>query len=419
MRASVPAFYADKIGPLTLDDPFSASGTFALTKTTGSSGVFFGFFKGEQPGATGRPIGSLGMDFDGEGGGARLSVRLITAKNQSCGTFITPFLPGKFRPTPIRNDGTRYAWKLDYDPKAADGRGRFTYTIHGDSPKPGDLEKPDMPENFKDEARRRFPSTTAFSVDLPEGFKEQGTTFDHFGMMNLTKPGGQMGIYFDDLQYAGRAQDFSKDPNWDGSGNRKTYEASDVGGGQNFGFSDTQFAGGEKRGELGGTFWRAPGASYADRVGPLSSDDALEAGGKLAFTAGSPDSGMLIGWFNSKTPPDEQSLKNFIGVRVEGPTRVGHYFAPIFATDKGEGGKIEKDAPVLHPDGKPHTWSIRYNPAEGTIAVKLDEESATLRLKPQQRGQATFDRFGVLTPNRGGSQVKIYFDDVTYTAGGK
>src|SRR6266550_3446983 len=88
-RASTPAYYADKVGPLTLDDPFSASGTFALTKTTGSSGIFFGFFKGDQPGATGRPIGSIGMDFDGEGGGSRLAVRLITAKNQSCGTFIT------------------------------------------------------------------------------------------------------------------------------------------------------------------------------------------------------------------------------------------------------------------------------------------------------------------------------------------
>ena len=119
------------------------------------------------------------------------------------------------------------------------------------------------------------------------------------------------------------------------------------------------------------------------------------------------------------SPPGEKSLKNFIGVRVEGPTRVGHYFAPVFASDKGDGSKLDKGAPVLHPDGKPHTWSIRYNPADRTVAVTLDSESATLTLKPQQRGQATFDRFGVLTPNRGGSQVKIYFDDITYTGGRK
>src|SRR5262249_21050827 len=57
-------------------------------------------------------IGSLGMNMDSERSGARLAVRLITGKNQSCGTFVTPFIPGKFRPTPIRNDGTRYRWTL-------------------------------------------------------------------------------------------------------------------------------------------------------------------------------------------------------------------------------------------------------------------------------------------------------------------
>ncbi len=414
-RASQPAFYADNIATKTLDDNLTASGSFAITRTSGGSGVFFGFFHGDQPGASGRPIGSLGMDFDCEGSGARLAVRLITAKNQSCGTFITPFIPGKFRPTPIRNDGTRYAWTLNYDPQAAGGRGQITFTIHGDA---GRIDaKGELTDRDKEEAAKRFPSTTSFTIDLPEGYKQQGTTFDHFGLMNATKPGGRLAIYFDDLKYLDRAQEFSSDPNWDASGNRASYRATDVGGAQNFGFSDTNFAGGETRGEIGGTFWRAPAASYADRVGPLSDADVLEAHGKLAFTSGSPDSGMLIGWFNSQTFPGEKSLKNFIGVRIEGPTRVGHYFAPVFATAEVSGGaKMEKDAPVLHPDGKPHTWSIHYAPADGTIVVTLDQESAKLQIKPQQRGQATFDRFGVLTPGVGGSQVKIFFDDISYTS---
>ena len=89
-RASEPAFYADKITPKTLDDKLSASGTFALTKTTGGAGIFFGFFRAHQPGAGGRPIASLGLHMDCERGGARLAVRLITGQNQSCGTFITP-----------------------------------------------------------------------------------------------------------------------------------------------------------------------------------------------------------------------------------------------------------------------------------------------------------------------------------------
>jgi hypothetical protein len=45
--------------------------------------------------------------MDRERTGSRLAVRLITEDNQSCGTFVTPYLPGKFRPTPLRADGIR------------------------------------------------------------------------------------------------------------------------------------------------------------------------------------------------------------------------------------------------------------------------------------------------------------------------
>lgn len=113
-RAAAPTFYADKIGPRTLNDKLRASDTFAVTRTA--------------PGG-GRPICSLGMSIDCENGGCRIAVRLITGRDFSCGTFATPYLPGKFRPTPIRNDGTKCAWTLDYDPAAAQGRRRFTFTL--------------------------------------------------------------------------------------------------------------------------------------------------------------------------------------------------------------------------------------------------------------------------------------------------
>src|SRR5262249_20614174 len=89
-----------------------------------------------------------------------------------------------------------------------------------------------------------------------EGYRKQGTTFDHFGLMNMTKPGGWMTIYFDDLQYLGRTQDFSRDPKWDASGNRTTYQSKDVRGAHDFGFSATNYDGG-KVGEVGGTFWHS------------------------------------------------------------------------------------------------------------------------------------------------------------------
>jgi hypothetical protein len=419
-RASEPAFYAAGIGPRTLDDRLTASGTFAITRTTPGGGVFFGFFRAAQPGAGGRPIASLGLHLDSEHTGGRLAVRLITGQNRSCGTFITPFLPGKFRPTPIRNDGTRYAWTLDYNPQANGGQGRFTFTLRSDAHLPGELEKAELPESFREEAHRRFPSTTTFAVDLPEGYRRQETTFDHFGLMNMMKAGGRVAIYFDDLHYDGRSEDFAADPHWDASGNRLTYQATDVGGAHNFGFRPTNHAGG-RPGELGGTFWRSgPYAYFADRVGPLSLDDRLEARGRVVLEVGAPDADMFLGWFNSaekERSPVEAG--NFLGVHVGGPTRVGHYFHPAFATAKGTHG-LADGGPVLLP-GKVYDWSLLYDPAaadgQGASRVTLGDESVTLVLKKGIKGQgARFDRFGVFTSTIGGQVVRILLDDLKYTA---
>ena len=425
-RAAQPAYYGDKIGPVTLDQKLSASGTFAFTKTSGGAGVFVGFFNAKQPGASGRPIGSFGMDFDAEGSGARLAVRLITAKNQSCGTFITPYVPGKFRPTPLRNDGTRYRWTFDYDPDGAGGRGQFTYTIQGDAPKPGSLVTADSPEVAKQEARIRFPDTTSFTVDLTEGFKQHGTTFTHFGMMNTMKPGGQLAIYLDDLKYLDRAQDFSNEPNWDASGNRASYQSTDVGGAHNFGFSDTNHARGAKAGEIGGTFWRtSKWGYYADKVEPLTFDDRLEARGKVKMVVGGVDADMCFGWFRSARVGEGEDLApnktgDFIGIKVGGPTRTGHMFLPAFTVNENVRGLPDK-GPVMQP-GKACEWSLVYDPnannGHGAITATLDGESVTHNLKPGQKAkakEARLDHFGMFSIGPGGQIVKIYLDDITYT----
>jgi hypothetical protein len=429
-RAATPAFYGDKVGSLTLDDRMSASGTFAFTKTSAGAGVFVGFFQEHQPGASGRPIGSLGMDFDTEGGGARLAVRLITGRNQSCGTFVTPYVPGKFRPTPIRNDGTRYKWTLDYDPAGAGGRGRFTFTMQGDQPKPGSLVGANSPAVAKDEARIRFPDTTTFSVDLPEGFKQQGTTFTHFGMMNMMKPGGRLAIFLDDLKYQDRAQDFSSDPNWNAAGNRATYQATDVGGAHNFGYSgDTNHAGGAKQGEIGGTFWRTDKwGYYAERIEPVTFDHRLEARGKVAMVVGGVDADMCFGWFRSAGSGEgEDRAPNrtgeFVGIKVGGPTRVGHMFLPTFTVNEKLRG-LPDHGPVMRP-GKACEWSLVYDPdannGQGAITATLDGESVTHNLKPGQKAKAKdarLDHFGMFAIGPGGQIVKLYLDDITYTAGG-
>src|SRR6185312_7119492 len=102
-------------------------------------------------------------------------------------------------------------------------------------------------------------------------------------------------------------------------------------------------------GELGGLMWRSGlYAYYADRVGPLSLDHRLEASGKVVLNVGPPDSGIYFGWFNGaekKFSPTQAG--NFVGVKVGGPTKVGHYFLPAYATARPRGSKMERQG--QHP----------------------------------------------------------------------
>jgi hypothetical protein len=418
-RSATPAYYAAKVPAKTLNDKLSASGTFAMTASAGSSGVFFGWFNSDA-----KRESSLGFHLAGQGAGARLTLRLVTGTNHACGTKVTPWEvdktqpPGqrKTRPPEINTDGTRYTWTLDYDPKAGDGNGQMQFTIKGDSKTPHEFEG------------------KTFTVVLPKGYKEQDTTFDRFGMWNKPKGGNPMTIYFDDVQYDGKTEDFSKDPGWIAVGNDAHFEDREQGGAHDFGFSaKTQFAGGTA-GEVGGKMWRSGVYGYyADKVGPLCLADRLEASGKVVLTVGSQDSGMYIGWFNSaekEISPNQAG--NFVGVKVGGPTKAGHYFLPAYATARPKESKIEivgqhpekvsvesKTGPVFVPE-KVYDWKLIYNPAgnggKGTVTATLGGESVTLNLKDGDQAKgASFDRFGLFTSHIGGSFVRIYFDDLKYT----
>ena len=401
-RSTVPAYFAARVPARTLGEPFSASGTFALTRTGGSSGLFFGLFNSDQPGGGGRPVNSIGMDFDGERHGARLAVRMINSVNKSCGTFITPFVPGKYRPTPIRNDGTRYTWKLVYDSAANHGDGQLSFVLTSNLK---------IPEPFEGKT---------FVVDLPPGFKKENAAFDRFGLLNGMKTGHAMSIYFGDLMMDGKPLDASNGSQWSGQNNRAELHESAVLGAHHFGFSaNTNFAGGQP-GEVGGDLWRSgPYAYYADKVGPLSLDHPMHAAGRVVLKVGAPDSDMYIGFFDARNkdkPPAANG--NFLGVHVGGPTRVGHYFCPAYASARGMIGRA-KSGPILTP-GKPSSWSLDYDPAahdgNGSVVVKLGDESVTLDLSRAARSEgAHFDHFGLFTSDIGGQLVRIYFDDLEYT----
>jgi hypothetical protein len=76
--------------------------------------------------------------------------------------------------------------------------------------------------------------------------------------------------------------------------------------------------------------------------------------------------------------------------------------------------------PILAPN-KAYEWSLVYDPSaengKGAIHVTLGKESVTLPLRQGIRKQGgRFDRFGMLTSNIGGQIVRVYLDDLTYTA---
>ena len=136
----------------------------------------------------------------------------------------------------------------------------------------------------------------------------------------------------------------------------------------------------------------------------------------------SADSAVLIGWFNSETyigaPPS-----NFVGIMVEGPSRIGHYFRPVYANSQDQ-HEIMKSGPVIKPARISHPWRLAYLPdannGDGQITVTFNDETISLNLKPGVRsGGAVFDRFGMLSFQRGGHFVDIYFDDISYTVQSK
>lgn len=105
----------------------------------------------------------------------------------------------------------------------------------------------------------------------------------------------------DTTQAVPKTEHFDRDPGWDALNNRMKPDPKDVPiVVQDFGYSATNFAGGEK-GEVGGQVWRctAP-AFYADRIPVKTLNERLTASGKFAFTSAADGSGIWFGWFRGE-----------------------------------------------------------------------------------------------------------------------
>jgi hypothetical protein len=406
--AAEPAYYAKKIPNKTFRDPLTASGTLACDGRPVH--VLIGFFNAGTLNEWRTP-NTIALRISGRGDVFYAWLEYATERWRAGGDsprgFPTVPDPKTGRPQlqGFAAKGAVHTWSLRYDPAGNDGNGVVTATI-------GDV-------------------TAVCHLDT--GHKADGAAFNRFGLLNVMKHADAGGaIWLDDVTVNGEKEDFRLDPGWDQLRNRGTYVTHDVRPRFAFGYSPTQYAGGRGNGELGGLVFRGDCrfpekmAYYGDRLAELTLEKPLRAAGKVSLRRGVTDSTTLIGFFHAKDSmevnPSQGSgfPKSFLGVAVEGPSREGFYFYPLYRVrGDGQAHASGKDSPRILPDGSAHEWSLDYVPnpdGGGRITVTLDKNSVRLDLGANHRARgARFDRFGIVTTWIDGNGQHIYFDDLTYT----
>jgi hypothetical protein len=406
------AFYGKAIEPLSFEKPLSASGTMNIAP--GGTHLLLGFFNSTSVNEWRTP-NSVAIRINGRGKNFFAYVEYCTSKWRAGGD-TTPF-PSAIDPATGRSQLLGFPcdqslrWALNYDPRGNDNNGVVTATIG---------------------------EHTAICL-LDRSHKQDGATFTHFGIMNVMKSADSgSAVYFDNISINGSpAETFSRDPKWEGRNNRKTHESRLVRPRFDFGFSDTNFAGGKARGELGGQIFRGDCrypekmACYGDKIGPLTLAKPLRASGKVAMKRGVSDSTTLFGFYNSRESMrsnESQSdglPESVVGIHIEGPSSEGFLFYPVLRTQGGGsqyGGP--REFPSIRPDGKSHDWSMAYDPdgpdGKGRITVTLDGRSKSFDFSADDKLRGTtFDRFGIVTSWIDGNSQDVYWDDVTFTVGQK
>ena len=173
-RDEKPAYYADRVGPLTLNDPLAASGKVAFTGAGSDSGVYLGWFDSESKKSAGPAT---------EERAQKNFVAVLIEGPSRVGHYFRPAYRGAEgdgvtadEGPIIRPDGHVHDWAIRYDPAGADGNGLITVTF-----------------DRKDQ-----------SLPLRPGDKARGATFDRFGLFNLQSGGNYVFVYVDGLTYTSR-----------------------------------------------------------------------------------------------------------------------------------------------------------------------------------------------------------------------
>jgi hypothetical protein len=399
-----PAYYAKALPPRTLADPLAASGK--LVCAAGQGNTLIGFFNVRTLGEW-RTANTVALRIYGRGEVFYAYAEYATQKwRAGAGEFSAPeAATGKSTIRRFASGNAVHTWSLEYDPAANGGRGAIKARLD-------DQE---------------------LVVNLEPGHKADGAAFNRFGLLNVMKHFDGWGeLWLDDVFINGQTHRFDEDPRWEGSNNRRTYTTRDVRPWFDFGFSPTHFARGQAPGELGGLTFRGDGRSpelmafYGDRLQPLDLTRPLKASGKVALLRAVSDSDTLIGFFHADHSLDSGGTDryglppDFLGISIGGPSREGFFFSPAYRIH-GTEERTARRGPSIYPDGQPHEWSLKYDPAaadgRGRVIVRLDGATAGLEMESSHKtAGAHFNRFGLITTHRDGNGQRIYFDDLTYTS---
>jgi hypothetical protein len=289
---------------------------------------------------------------------------------------------------------------------------------------------------FFKEDKGRDKGAIVMQLDGGQPFKffihnqDEPVSMDRFGLFNLQMYHQSIGLYLTDLTVNGQKVDLSKEPGWEGKGNRVQFVEQDFQR-QDYGFCETNWAG-KDIGEIGGVFSSAEPVDpvtgyYADDIGKLTLDDPISFSGNVCFVSDSTDAGMQIGFFNAKEMMAEVGPKrslhtntSTLGILIEGGAASGKRFSPQVTSSK-DTDVVSKSGLLFNPVKKQLPFKVEYDPKAnnniGRLTVTLDGATSSLDLTAQQRAEGiTFDRFGVCNLRCGGKFVEVYFDDLSYTA---
>lgn len=406
--AAEPAYYAKEIPQKSFADSLTASGKLVCT---GRRSHFLITFFNKDTLNEWRTPNTIALRISARGDVFYAWVEYATGRWRAGGDSPQSFpmirnpQTGKAQFKGFPANGKPCTWSLEYQPEGNNGSGSIVARIEGE---------------------------TAV-CHLAPGHKAEGAVFNRFGVLTVMKHADDAGVaWLDDVTVNGQKDEFATDPAWEELNNRTTYQTTDIRPKFDFGYSPTNHAGGVGKGELGGLIFRGDCrypermAYYADRLDELSLDKPLSASGKVSMRRGVTDSTVLVGFFhaqasmNSNSAQDSGLPRNLLGVAIEGPSREGFFFAPVYRTAAGQAGHVKSARPpYIYPDGAQHDWSLAYHPGlgpVGRIVVRMDKQAVELNLGADHRKAATqFNRFGIVTTWVDGNGQKVYFDDLRYT----